>query len=373
MRNRNYNNAGIEKRDSEKGIVLVIVIIVIAVLMILVTDLIYFTEIDTEISSNTRDELKAKYIAKSGVHVAAGTLKERPLEELAQVTSAMSGQTQNPDGFWEINVPFFPVGDGSVSVTVTDERAKVNLNSLVNSRTDIVDQQVLTELRELFRFLNVDNTKSDRFISSLINWLDAPIEGAQNDQDPAGANGDFYAHLKNPYKIKDGPLDTVEEIRMIDGMDDDFYNKIKDYVTVYPSDKKINFSTAPRVVLMAAIKAASVSAIARQGNSSANEIDDDTAGQIADQIIEARKDTPIIDQRKIREIVKEVAPDATISAGIIGVSLNGGESETFTVRSVGSLGEVTPTQRIIIAVIKKTRLNTRNNQSVVKIVTWKEL
>ena len=39
------------KRKSEKGIVLVIVIIIIAILMILVTDLIYFTQIDTEISA----------------------------------------------------------------------------------------------------------------------------------------------------------------------------------------------------------------------------------------------------------------------------------------------------------------------------------
>jgi type II secretory pathway component PulK len=370
MKNRNIIPVGFGKKNSEKGIVLVIVIIVISILMILVTDLIYFTQIDTEISSNTRDEIKARYIAKSGVHVAAGTLKERPLEELAQATTAIGGQAPNPDGLWAINVPFFPVGDGSVSVTVTDERAKVNLNSLVDPSTNMVDQQVLTELRELFRFLAVDDTKSARFISSLTNWLDTPIEGAENDQDPAGANGAFYAHLDNPYKIKDGYLDTVEEIRMIDGMDDDFYNKIKDYVTVYPKDKKINFSTAPKVVLMAAIKGAAVSAIQGQGSSSENQVDDDVAGQIADQVIAARKDTPVIDQKKARDIAKEVAPDATISSGLVGVTLNSGESEIFTVKSVGSLGESSPTKRIIEAVLKKTR---HGQDVVVDIVIWKEL
>ncbi|MFI5322317.1 MAG: general secretion pathway protein GspK [Thermodesulfobacteriota bacterium] len=370
MKNREITPIDLENRDSEKGIVLVIVIIVISVLMILVTDLIYFTEIDTEISSNTRDEIKARYIAKSGVHVAASTLKDRPLEELAQITAAMGGQAQNPEGLWAINVPFFPVGDGSVSVTVTDERAKVNLNSLVSPATNMVDQQLLAELRELFRYLNVDSTKSERFIASLINWTDAPIAGGQNDQDSSGANGNFYAHLATPYQIKDGPLDTLQEIRMIDGMDNDFYNTIKDYVTVYPPDKKINFSTAPKVVLMAAIKAAAVSAIQGQGNSSVNEVDDDTAGQIADQVIEARKDTPVIDQKKARDIAKVVNPNTTISAGLVGVTLNSGESEIFSVRSVGSLGEGTPTLRIIEAVLKKT---TRNQNTIVKIMTWKEL
>lgn len=369
MEKRSVFTNGIKQRHGERGIVLVIVIIIIAILMILVTDLIYFTQIDTEISMNTRDEIKARYIAKSGVHVAAGTLKARPLEELTSLTAAMGGQSNNADGSWAIKVPYFPVGAGGVSVTVTDERSKINLNALVSGSSNQVDQQVLTELTELFRFLEVDDSKSQRFISSLINWIDAPIEGAENDQDSAGANGAFYASLDPPYKIKDGPLDTLQEIRMIDGMDGEFYNKIKDYVTVYPKDKKINFSTAPKVVLMAAIKGSAVSSIGGQGDTG-KEVDDDVAEQIANEIIEARKDEPVITQKKARELAKDVDATSQISAGLVGVTLNSGESEIFTVRAVGILGEENPTKRIIEAVIKKSR---RNRQDVVDFVTWKEL
>lgn len=363
-------NGKFKKRNSEKGIVLVVVIIIIAVLMILVADLIYFTQIDTEISVNTRDEIKARYIAKSGIHVAAGTLKAQSLEELTEITAAFTGQSKNTEGSWAINVPYFPVGDGSVAVMITDERSKVNLNSLVNSSSNQVDQQVLTELRELFRFLEIHTDKSERFISSLINWTDAPLEGAENDQDSAGANGGFYAGLENPYKIKDGPLDTLQEIRMIDGMDDEFFSQIKDYVTVYPKDKKINFSTAPRVVIMAAIKASTVPAVERQGDSSENEVDDDVAEQIADEIIAAREDEPVINQKKARDIATGVDPTAQISAGLVGVTLGSGKSDVFSVRAVGSTGDDNPTKRIIEAVIKKTK---QNQQDVVNIVTWKEL
>jgi type II secretory pathway component PulK len=211
-------------------------------------------------------------------------------------------------------VPFFPVGQGNVSVTVTDERSKINLNSLVGRSTNKVDRQVLTELTELFRILEVDEAKSARFISSFINWTDAPLDGAENDQDPAGANGSFYASLENPYTIKDGPLDTLQEIRMIDGMDDEFYNQIKDFVTVFPRDKKINFSTAPKAVIIAAIKGSAVSAIEGRGEGADKEIDDDVAEQIADQIIEERKETPIITQQKAREIAKNVDDTSEISA-----------------------------------------------------------
>ena len=156
---------------------------------------------------------------------------------------------------------------------------------------------------------------------------------------------------------------------MIDGMDDEFYNAVRDYVTVYPIDKKINFSTAPRVVMIAALKAATVPAIPGQG-SEIDPIDDGTAEQIVDEIIEARKNDPIVDSKKVREIVRDVDPKSQIIAGLVGLGQGTGESEVFTVRSEGILGEASPTRRIIEAVIKKKR---QGREFVVDIVTWKEL
>lgn len=356
--------------NSEQGIILVVVIIVVAILTILVADLIYFTQIDREISTNTIDEIKARYIAKSGVHVAAGTLKAQPLEDLSEIASTLASASDYSSGYWAISVPYFPVGDGSVSVTVIDERSKINLNALVNQSTNVVDQQVLTELKELFKFLEVDESKSERFIASLINWTDRNVKGSQNNQESGGADGGYYSNLANPYNIKDGPLDSVQEIRMIDGMDEEFFNKVKDYVTVYPRDKMINFSTAPKVVIMAAVKGSGVSAIPGQGNSQAEEVDDDVAEQIADEIIAAREDQPVIDQKKAREIAEDIDSSENLSAGLSGVAISSGYSDTFSVKAVGSLGESNPTKRIIEAVLMKS---TTNNQKKVEILSWKEL
>lgn len=71
----------------------------------------------------------------------------------------------------------------------------------------------------------------------------------------------------------------------------------------------------------------------------------------------------------MRELAKGVDA-AEISSGLVGVALGNGQSEIFTVRAVGSLGEESPTKRIIEAVIKKSR---RDRQDVVDFVTWKEL
>lgn len=382
MKGTKYGLKTVKKKESERGVILLIVIIIISVLTIVVGDMIYFTHIDTAISSNTKDELSARYIAKSGIHVAAGTMKVGALEELTEITTTLNKGTNYSEGYWAIIVPFFPVGEGGVTVTVIDERSKINLNALVSRSSNRVDQQVLTELKELFRFLEVDESKSERFIASLINWTDAPLEGATNNQDSAGADGGFYSSLEEPYGIKDGPLDSMHEIRMIDGMDDEFFGKIKDYVTVYPGDKKINFSTAPKAVLMAAIKGSAVPALNIEGQetgsqsenqeeeSSKLEVTDDIAEQIADEILQAREDEPIVNQKKVRDIAKQVDTTSEISAGLVGVVHNTGRSDIFSVNAIGSLGEYNPTKRVVEAVLRKTE---KDNRQVVDIISWKEL
>jgi len=201
-----------KKNESERGVVLIIVLIITAILSILVVDLIYFTQIDAEISPNTRDDIKARYIAKSGVNIVSGTLKVKPLEDLKELTNLLIGQTGEASGNSVINVPYLPVGDGTVSLSIDDERAKINLNALVNQSSDSVDKQVETELRELFRFVGIDSSESDLFIASLINWLDRPIEGKQNDENPTLSTVEAVIRKNSPGESSSVDIISWKEI-----------------------------------------------------------------------------------------------------------------------------------------------------------------
>lgn len=358
-----------KNNNSEDGIVLIAVLIAIAILTTLVVDLMYFTQVDAQITSNFKEDVQAEYIARSGVNVMAGTMKNNSLEELENLVSLYSGTESNSKGYWSINVPNFPVGLGMVSLNIIDERSKVNLNALVNQNSNIVDQQVREELTELFGLLDIRSSKYERFIASLINWIDTDLEGSRNDQEVGGANGDFYRSLDKPYYIKDGPLDSLDEIKLIDGMDSDFFNIIKDYVTIYPNSKLINFSTAPKIVLLAALRGATVSAVEGQGNFEVVEINSDIADKIAEEIIAERENSAIISRTDIFKIVKDVDPTLRINSGLSGVTLVSGKSDTFSVRAVGMLGEDNPTRKIIEAVLRKD-FGSRNRG--VDIISWKE-
>ena len=361
----------VKKKENERGIVLIIVLIVIAILTIVVADFTFSTHVDLEISNNTLNDIKAQYIAKSGISVVSSVMKSNNLEDLGDISSvAGDGEVEVGSGeesLWSLNVPAFAVGDGVVTMTVEDERSKINLNSLINQTTNKVDFQVLAALTELFRYLEVDAGKSELFTASLINWLDRSIKGAQNDQDPRGAQGNFYNTLENPYTIKDGPMDSLEEIRMIEGMDEDFYNKIVNYVTVYPVNKQVNFSTASKPVMIAILKAAQVSAIQGE-NRSDTELKDDVAEAIADEIIEKRQDDKLISRIEVRDISRDIDSNLRISAGLSGLLLNQGTSETFSIKASGVVGEVNPTIKDIEAVVRKG--SGRNAKT--EILSWKE-
>ena len=358
-----------DSKTAQRGIVLVIVVITIAILSTIVIDFIYSTRVSYEISANSSNDIQARHIAKSGVRVVRGVLRKKNLEDIPVLKGvlAQAVKSQNGAGGWGLSISSFPIGDGNISLEVADERSKVNLNALVDQKSNRVDFQVRTQLNELFRFLGVETEKADLFVASLVNWLDGAAAGGGNNQEPDGAGADHYAKLENPYYIKDGLLDSVEEIRMIQGMDKDFFFRVRDYLTVYPKDKKVNFSTASKTVIMATIKAAGVSVTEREGN--IQELKDSVVRRMADEIIMRRSTKRIISVKETKKILKGVDSSLKISSGISGMVLKDGKSDVYAAVSTGIVGEEIPVTRQIQAVIRK---NLKRKNSYPTLASWKE-
>ena len=344
------------------------VIIIIAILSTVVVDFIFSTHVDYEISTNLKNDIKAKYIARSGLNLTVGALKTRNFEEFRDLDiSFVKIDSKNN---WQMMVPSLRVGDGTVSIVVNDERGKINLNTLVNVSTNKIDFQVLRMITELFRFLEIDEEKSELFIASLINWLDRDLRGSQNDQDIRGANSGFYKGLDNHYDIKDGPIDSLNEIKMIEGMDEEFFNLIKDYVTVYPKNKHINFSTASKEVIMAAMKGAEVTSFQTNEENINEQISDELAENIADEIIEKRQKDYVISRKDVRDLIRELDSSVNITAGLSGITLVAGRSDTYSLKVTGTVGRDSPTIKIVEAIVAKGRIGTATN---IEILSYKEI
>jgi general secretion pathway protein K len=59
----------------------------------------------------------------------------------------------------------------------------------------------------------------------------------------------FYAYLKDPYRAKNAPFDSVAELQLVHGMSDELYNILKDRVTIYNTTAAIELATADEVTI----------------------------------------------------------------------------------------------------------------------------
>jgi len=144
------------------------------------------------------------------------------------------------DGRVDIRYDFFDDSAGQTKVRygLIDEERKINVN--------IVDAEVMERLFKVV--LGVDEVHAQDLAASIVDWRDADSELST----PVGSAEDpYYRNLADsPYEAKDAPLEGMDELRLIKGVDVNSMEKLKDYLTVF-GDGKININTAPKAVLLA--------------------------------------------------------------------------------------------------------------------------
>ncbi len=89
---------------------------------------------------------------------------------------------------------------------ITDESAKLNLN------TATPDQ-----LLKLVSHAVGENDQVDPqiIVDAIIDWRDSDATPSGED---AGTEGEYYRSLEKPYRVKNAPLDTVEELLLVKGV-----------------------------------------------------------------------------------------------------------------------------------------------------------
>ncbi len=181
--------------SNEKGIALIITLLVVTLLTALIVEFAYSARVNLSAAGNFRDKQKSYYLAKSGVNFIAGMLKDNA--------------SKSPKKVDDLNqmLPPVTVGDGIVTVKVFDESAKINIKSM-DSKTSKAQARLL----RLFEIKRID------------------------------------AYLLEGISER-GSYSLVSELRLVNGMTDEVYDKIKDYLTVYPVNDNININTADATVL----------------------------------------------------------------------------------------------------------------------------
>ncbi len=205
------------KPDKRRGIVIIAVLIVVAALALAGYHHSDMMTSEYKASGNSHRSVQARRAAESGIHYAAAVLSDP-----ANFAGVLNGNPwNNPAAFRDIQLPGDtkalgrfsiiapPDVDGLTDSTepifgVMDEGGKINLNALY-ARTD--SGQAAFEM--LIKLPNM----TEEIANNILAWMGIPL-GTQNN----GAQNDYYSGLNPPYRCKNGPLDSLDELLLVKGV-----------------------------------------------------------------------------------------------------------------------------------------------------------
>jgi general secretion pathway protein K len=125
-----------------------------------------------------------------------------------------------------------------------DERARLNVAMQIYAM--IGGYQSPSPSDPLFERQDADGQQTTRLdvVSAVVDWWDQDTQRSNFDPGAAtmpqsGAEDDVYSRFRDPYEVKNAPFDSVEELRLIRGVGDDFWATFVEDDPDDPNSRKV--------------------------------------------------------------------------------------------------------------------------------------
>jgi general secretion pathway protein K len=243
--------------QKSRGFVLIAVLLIISVLVTIILEFNYESRMKLHISENFHNSSKALNFAEAGISIVIANLKQN--------TNILSDEKLMPLFSGEVQIP---VETGYCTIVVKDESGKININALETSEDKVVRHRIdqLLKLIDLLNYRYNEQTISYSLIPSIIDWVDYDDEVTFLPfikRDNEGAESRYYMDLTDPYKCKNAPFETLDELLLVKGMTKTIFHGlageetrnieaidgIRQYLTIY-GDGKININEAAPMVIL---------------------------------------------------------------------------------------------------------------------------
>ncbi len=253
------------RRARQRGAALVMVLGALTLLAVMLSEL--QDEMSGEFASalSDRDALKAEYAAKSAINLSRLLIAAEPtvrqaggmlLAALGQggkppqipvwaFAGQILGAFNDPDGaerFKSLANLDIEAGEGlgmdgaGFEVRIVDEDAKIGINTAGRSSfgaRDVARQLIGLiggpQYDPLFERRSEAGERNTRFdvCGAIIDWVDAnqDLESCDttSQAQTAPAEDSYYVNLRDSYKRKNAAFDSLEELRLVQGVGDDFW------------------------------------------------------------------------------------------------------------------------------------------------------
>jgi general secretion pathway protein K len=229
----------------KEGIALITTLMIVALVVAVVVEFNRTAVAEIEVSKNFSDEKKITYLAISGVNAVKDLLM---LEGMYSKGDTLLEEWAKSRAYFDSASA--ALQEGRLAGVIHDECSKINVNSLLGENGEFNETQRLLWDRLLKQpQFGLTNDQVNAIIHGVKDWID-------KDDEVTGIFGaEDTIYRGRGYLCKNGPLQTLEEMLLINGMTKEvFYGEgrregIHSYFTVF-GGAEININTAPVPILM---------------------------------------------------------------------------------------------------------------------------
>ncbi len=207
--------------QKQSGIALIMAMLVVAIATVTAVSLVHEQSFSVRKTANLQQ-------------YDAGLLYGVGLEDYARLflnKDARDSKIDHLQEDWAIGIPALPIEGGYLSGAIQDGQGLLNVNNLLTF------EATKAQLTRLCKDLEVNA----EFIPALIDWIDQNTEPTV----PDGAEDDYYTALEIPYRAANRLMADISELKLVKGIDDEMYIKLKPFLTALPEGTALNLNTMP--------------------------------------------------------------------------------------------------------------------------------
>ncbi len=235
---------------NQNGVALMVVLWVLVLLIALATEFAFSMKGEVNTTRNYKEDIQAYHLAKAGIHMAMAEIlypssfhsshQDFGLIMGDSTRGSERGSTQSGQTAYRTSIrQEIELGSGLITYSLQDENNKIPINKTTRNTLVKVLTSVGIESKE----------KKDVIADSILDWIDSDKNHRLN-----GAENDFYQNLIPPYSAKNAPIENLDELSKIRGIDEKILygtNQRKGLINFFTTYnvKSVNPNTASPEVL----------------------------------------------------------------------------------------------------------------------------
>jgi type II secretory pathway component PulK len=275
-------------RKGEQGIAILMVLACLAVLLPFTASFNYNARIEWQSAVNNADEVKARQIQRGALQLSVLLFELQrmvfnqkqfrdyvgamDITQVAPYLMSVFGSQDGAEGLGALvgvdtsSLSDLSISEGNFEVRLEAESGKINVNCLANKAegNDNPQKRVVEALEQIMQPVLYDplfdEEKSDgqRYtrqdvLTAIVDYIDDDRKRFDLVRLRSGGVAERYRYteLYDAYQARDARLDSIDELHLVQGVDDDWMAAFSNNLTVYGACKvNLNFASAEQIALV---------------------------------------------------------------------------------------------------------------------------